>query len=690
VERVRFAAWPFLAGIVALSFVVRTALGWLRETPLYLGDEYLYASLGRSLAESGRPLVRGHAAEFPALLQPILTAPAWLVDDVGIAYHLAQTIGALAMALAALPVYWLARRLELGTKVALGLAALAVAVPDLVYASWIVAEPIAYPLVLGATGAAVAALAAPSRRSQLLFVALAGLAAFARIQFVLLPACFLGAVVLVGLRERRLRAALREQLLPLVVLAVPVAVAVALGPSRVLAFYGGVVDVHLDPLALLVRSGRNLVVVLYASGVVLVPGALLGLGLAIARPRSRAELAFGALTILLAVALLAEAGLFGAFERPQERYVFYVLPLAAISFGLYASRGWPYRLQHALLATGLVAVTALVPLAGYAAADEKMHAPLLYATFRVEEWLGSPGDGSLAIALTATLALAAVVACSLRPRVATVAGIGLALALCFGYSTAAAVFDHESTSAARRAFFGSDQSWIDHARVGDVTMLRNTGGQRGASFQQLFWNRSVKDVVLMPGAAEIDPFPQEPATVAPDGTIMVGSRPLTGALLVDENAVTMRLRGARKVGSAPGFWLYRPDGTPRVSLLFAGRYHDGWLSDGGIVRIWPRPGTERLAGTLVLSIRAPVGLDGSTVRFHVPGRRDVTVRVPRGGATVRFPVAARGPWTLGFRSRITGYIGVRPVSVKASIPRLVPGPCRCPTPAVPKLSGEQA
>src|SRR5205807_2558312 len=76
-ERAGAAAWPFLATIVGLSFAVRTIAGWLRETPVYLGDEYLYAALGRSIAETGKPLVRGQSANFPALLLPLLTAPAW-------------------------------------------------------------------------------------------------------------------------------------------------------------------------------------------------------------------------------------------------------------------------------------------------------------------------------------------------------------------------------------------------------------------------------------------------------------------------------------------------------------------------------------------------------------------------------------------------------------------------------------
>jgi len=677
-EGARVAAWPFLAGIVCLSFALRAVVGWMRATPIYLGDEYLYGALGRSIAESGRPLVRGGASHFPALLQPLLTAPAWLVDDVGTAYHLVQLTGALAMSLAAIPVYWLARRLGLGAGVALGLAALALALPDLIYASWVVAEPFAYPLVLAAAAAAVAALTRPSPRAQLAFVALAGLAAFGRIQFVLLPVCFLAAVVVVGLRERRLRAAIREQLLPLVVLAVAVALALAVGPSRVLAFYKGVLDVDVDPAALVESSGTNLIVLLYASGFVLVPGAILGLGLAIARPRGRVELAFATMTSLLALTLLVEAALFGATELAQERYVFYVLPLIATGFALYASRGWPHRVYHTLLATGLVAVVSVVPLAGYAAANEKMHSPLLYGAFRIEQWLGTPGSGSLLIALVATAATAVLVLCSARPRVATTVGIGLALVLCAGFSAAAVVFDQENTSSARRAFFGDDPSWVDNAKLGDVTLLRNVEGQRAAAFQQLFWNRSVTRLALMPGATIIDPFRANPVRVANDGSLLLEGRALTGALLVDRHAVTMRLTGAREVASAPGFTLYRPAGRPRLSLLFAGRFHDSWLSDRGAVTLWPAPGSGRLEGTLVIDLDARAQSEGATVHFRLPGGRLVDVRVAAGSAwTARFPVCSQGPWTAEFRARITGYVGTRPVTVRGGVPRFVPGGGAC-------------
>jgi hypothetical protein len=42
----RKPAWP-LAAIVAVSFVARTALAWLRATPALFPDEFIYASVGR-------------------------------------------------------------------------------------------------------------------------------------------------------------------------------------------------------------------------------------------------------------------------------------------------------------------------------------------------------------------------------------------------------------------------------------------------------------------------------------------------------------------------------------------------------------------------------------------------------------------------------------------------------------------
>ncbi len=115
------------------------------------------------------------------------------------------------MSLAAVPVYLIARRLRLGTGTALALAALAVAGPQLLFVGTILSEPYAYPLVLGAFAAGLALLERPTPRVQAAFLVLAGLAAFTRVQFAVLPVCVLVAAVVAGLRERRLRRVLREQ-----------------------------------------------------------------------------------------------------------------------------------------------------------------------------------------------------------------------------------------------------------------------------------------------------------------------------------------------------------------------------------------------------------------------------------------------------------------------------------------------
>ena len=99
-----FPARLLLGGIVAVSFGLRFAAALVHTTPLYFPDEYIYSGIARSLAEHGRPLIRGHSAHFPAMLEPLLAAPFWLTHDPAVAYRLTQAENALAMSLAAIPV----------------------------------------------------------------------------------------------------------------------------------------------------------------------------------------------------------------------------------------------------------------------------------------------------------------------------------------------------------------------------------------------------------------------------------------------------------------------------------------------------------------------------------------------------------------------------------------------------------
>jgi hypothetical protein len=676
----RVSPLQWLGALVAVSFVVRTIAGWLRAGPVYFPDEYIYSELGRSIAEHGRPLVRGAAAHFPAVLQPLLTAPAWLAGDVETSFRFVQLEGALAMSLAAVPVYLLARRLALGAWLALAAAALTVAVPDMLYAGWVLADPFTYPLALAALAAGVTALAYPSRRAQIAFVAFAGLATLARVQFVVLPACFLLGALALGVRERRLRHVIAEQRLAFGLFALALVPLVLAGPNALLGYYHGVLDLHLSPLGIGKWAAADAMLVLYSCGWILAPGAVIGLVLAIWRPRTRAELAFGILVSLFSLAVLFQAGLYAAngADRIQERYFFYVLPLVFLSFGLFASRGWPHRVPHALLAGAFILVSARVPLAGFAASDGRSNSPLLFSAGELENLVGDTGLASLAIAgLVALLSLAAA-ALGFRPRRATGIAVGLALAACALSSAGAVAYDHALSHRVRANVVPGDPSMVDAAGLGNAALLQSPYGDRGFATEELFWNRSVTSLVLLPGAPPTDAFAVRHAQIGGDGSILVGGKRLEQPLLVDSYGATTRFRGARETGRTRLFRLLQPSGRPRLALYVPGRYFDGWLALEATTRLWPAEVGGRLAGRLGFSLSLPGGADPVQVHLrYAGGQRTVSVK-PGASAAVSLPVCGTGPWSAHFSGPFTGSIGPRFVSVRSTEPvfRTDPSACR--------------
>jgi hypothetical protein len=675
----RVGPLQWLGAIVAASVIVRTVTGWLRASPVYFPDEYIYSELGRSIADHGRPLVRGASAHFPALLQPLLTAPAWLFGDVETSFRLVQLEGAIAMSLVAVPVYLLARRLDLSTWLALAIAALSLAVPDMIYAGWVLADPFSYPLVLGALAAGVSALARPSRRSQITFVALSGLATLARVQFVVLPACFLLGALVLGARERGMRNVLREQRLAFGLFAlalVPFAVA---GPNALLGYYHGVLDLELSPLGIGKWAAADAMLLLYSSGWILAPGAIIGLVLAIWQPRTRAELVFGILATLFSLAVLFQAGLYAAngADRIQERYFFYVLPLAFLAFGLFASRGWPYRLPHTLLAVGLIAVSARIPLAGFAASDGRSNSPLLFAAGELENLIGDTGLASLLIAVAAALLSLTAVVLGLRPRRATLVAVSLALAACAAASAGAAAYDHALSHRVRANVVPGNPSFVDDAGVGKAVLVQSPAGDRGFATEELFWNRSLESMVLLPGASPTDAFTVRLAQFGPDGSVLVGGKPLAQPLLVDAFGATTRFRGAREVGRTRLFRLLEPVGRPRLSLYMPGRYFDGWLSLDSNLRLWPTKEGERISGRVSLDLYLPAGGDAVTARFDYLGGHKVVGVVPGESTTVSLAVCSDGAWVAHFSAPFTGSIGTRFVSVRSTEPVFRADPRAC-------------
>ena len=246
------------------------------------------------------------------------------------------------------------------------------------------ADPLAYPLVLAAVYAGVCMVSEPTKSAQLAFAVFSALAIFARVQYVVVPLAVLGAELVAD--RCNLLKSVRRVWLALVVLIVPPALLFAtLGSERVLGVYSkGNHGVHLGSLAHWL--GLEAMLLLYSSGWVIVPGALAGIAFALWRSGSRAELAFALTTVFLALALMLEAAQIADTDsqRFQERYLFTLVPLLAVAFGLYVKRGLPGRIPLGLLSAGMLLVAARVPLSGYAAAHNKDDSPTLWAVLRLE------------------------------------------------------------------------------------------------------------------------------------------------------------------------------------------------------------------------------------------------------------------------------------------------------------------
>ncbi len=639
-------------GALLVAFAARVTLAWLHATPNYFPDEYLYAALGRSFGSFDGATIRGGAAHFPALLEPLLAAPVWHIGSVETAYRLVQVVHAAAFTLAAIPAYSIARRLGVGAKAALAVAAGALLIPDALYAGFVLAEPIAYPLALAAVAAGIAALERPRLRTQSLFLACAALATFARLQLAVLPLCFALAVVAIGLRERDLRRLARAQRLPLAAASLAALGALVGVTLRGLGYYSGASSLHFD----VVSIGKNLTVLFYGAGWAIVPGAAIGIWLCIARSRSRAEAAFGWLTASFGAALLLEAAVWGDSSLVQERYLFYVLPLAGVAFCVQAVRGWPLPRVQALLAAGLLLLSVRVPLSGWAAPGTDDHSPFLLAVERLQLWFGT-STGDLVVAAAAALLSVGAALGPWRPRVAMPALLGASLVAAAAALGAVTALDHTNSLRLIHRYLPAERSWVDVAHVGHATLVEAAGNRPSDGEEQLFWNRSLRRVAVLPGGSPPDRLASANLSIDSHGVLRDRGRTLSGALVVDGYASTVEFRAARVVARAPRDRLVVPQGIARLRLYVIGRSPDGLVvSSRGAILFW----TDR-PGVLVVRVSG--------------GDMHVGDQAFKGTRLLRLPVCTPGRFAMSFQATLDRFVNGRPAGGRMSLPRFVPGSC---------------
>jgi hypothetical protein len=358
-----------LAGLIAVAFVAYALLASAVEVPRVHPDELRYALAGSSLADGEGVLNRGVRSGFGPVHAAYLGAVLVVTGDRESAYPIWKALNALFLALSAIPIYLLARRLvpPWWSVVA---AALALAIPSAIYVSVVMTETPAYFVTCWAALAIVLAVERPTVRRQLAAIALVAIAAGIRSQLGVL----FGALVVALLAQWALESD-RQPLAALARRLWPTLGAIALGVlallARPLLTWSSPAD-SLGPYADLwtgydvwsvakwtLYHAADLELYLAVIPFAVMPIVLARL-LAGGRRGDARRGAFAVSFVTINLAFLLVAGAFSSlpygYDRLHDRYLFYVVPLWLIVLVAWLAEGMP----RPLVALAVGAVSALV------------------------------------------------------------------------------------------------------------------------------------------------------------------------------------------------------------------------------------------------------------------------------------------------------------------------------------------
>jgi hypothetical protein len=616
-----------------LLFVAATAYHFLQSrghaTMTVFNDELLYAKLSQSIAAGHGLAIRGEPFFFPAPLASVVQAPAWLLSSMTDAYAAAKLLNAAVMSAAVFPAYWLARRV-VRPSFALLTAAAAVATPAMVYHGYMMSEAVAYPIFLIALVVLTRSLAGESRWPSFEVPTICAAAIATRVQFVVLPLAYFAAVAVCG------RAAFRRHLVPAALTGALLAALVGL--PGLLGQYGPSNFGHATPTGIAHWVVMNAALLPFALGLAILPGAIFGLGLMLARPERPVERTLAVLTIVSTALFLGQTALISATEaeRPLERYLFYVTPLFFVAFFRYAERAAPRRFLYT--AAGCVGALALsrVSLPGMTGtAGFFFDSPTLTAFARAAYKLGGLAEASLlyaAIPLAlALLAWAVPLTRRGAPHLFALLAIGLSLAAGSGvYAT-----DRLATQWDARTFGTDPPNWLDRSGLGPAYYLSLPRSNDFLGMQLESWNRNLRGVILF-GKPAGDPYKLEVAHVGPDGTLLIDGHP-TGQQLLVVNADNSAIDLDGRVVARPRDELvaYRVPGHAHVHSLARGLSPDGWTGMHLDYQVWPRR-----AGVFELTLTLPLNMPARRLTLTTgTAKRGVTVH---GGRRTRVRIATDG------------------------------------------------
>ncbi len=585
----RVPAWAWLALLVASSILVRYALSRKVVAPWIMVDELIYSELAKSFAATGHFLIRdehhgAYGAVYPVLISPAYRAFSSATD----AYAAAKAIGAVLMSLAAVPAYFLARRV-LRPSYALLAALLVVLVPSMAYTGTLMTETVFYPLFLSVALALALVLERPTAVRQVVLL-LACLAAFlTRSQAIaLLPAVATAPLIGAWLDRTRLRHAVaRFRVLYGVLIAAVAAVLIvqlARGHSPYDVFGSYSVTGHTS-----YHPGQVLRYLLFHVAELdlylgVIPFAALLLLVAVGRSLDARLRAFLAATVALSFWLVLEVSAFASAIsfRVQERNLFYVAGLFLIALLAWIERGMP-RPRRAAAAAALVAAALPGALPYHQLIDVPAESDTLamLPLWWLQEGVVRLETIPAVVVVAALLVTAAFL--FLSPRYALVLP-GIVAAWFVFTSERVEFFDHgferASIGALYQGITARKRDWVDRAvgRKADVAFVfsgNNPTQQPLYLWENEFFNRSVGPVYDLRGAS-MGELPERKVTERADGVLVAGGRALRHPYVLTDTTVPLAgdavARDERK-----GVVLLRTDGLVRIGYRVRGLYPgDTW------------------------------------------------------------------------------------------------------------------
>jgi len=602
-------------------------------------DELQYAKLATHIGETLSPLptLRGAHVGAYAQLYPALIAPFYGTMSAPDAFRWAHVLNGIVFASATIPVYLLARHVDLPRPWALACAALSVATLWNLQAAFLMTEAAAYPAFAWAVLAIVRAVEAPSAAHDAVAVAGVAFAVLARTQFL-----SLGLVLVVAALVHR-RHGHR-----LLWIATAAAVVVALvGGTRILGNYATTAHGFPFPWRAFEQAGAHLDVI--GVGLFVLP-LLVGGAWLVSRRTAFSITALTTIVVLTLETSSYDARFGGGLADIRSRYLFYIAPLLLIATAC-ALR------ERRLNARALAAVTVFAAVTVLAHGFPRVAGLYVDAPHAVLNGVIRDSGGRAFVAVAFVVAALVLVRVPRRVRVAVVAVV--VAAGCVSASALAWTRLLQSRSPSSRRVDAAPTvvlDWIDsvvpkNAHVGIVPFATNPSWGPNALlwWDAEFWNRTVDRAFVVGANWDYAPFPHTELRVDPQTGVVAGTEHAPEYVAVALDDSRLGLVGA-SVGVNYGIAILHMQLPYRVAWTSSGLDPDGWSVPGRVARVHVIGG-----GSAKVTYQDANGKATTICR-----RGDIALPDAQAGVEPATPLGPTAAGTRGVGVRLTG------VAVRAS------------------------